>query len=79
METERRWRVSDLIRGQCPPAVIDPHFKQLNWLSDEEKEQEYKEMTTLSKHLAIYEQEETSTADEEEGEVASAAPKEAKV
>lgn len=38
-ETKRRRQASDMNETSIVSALIDCSFKQLNWLSDEEKEQ----------------------------------------
>ncbi len=47
-EIERKWRVSDTNEASVLSAIIDPRFKQLNWLSGEEKEQVYTEVSAWS-------------------------------
>lgn len=65
-EIDRRWRVTDATEPTVLGAATDPRFKQLKWLSEEEKQQVHREVTALAESLA--------SAGEDEGGSEAASP-----
>jgi len=52
-EIDRRWEFSDPTDAAVLGAALDPRYKRLKWLSDEEKQAVRMELTTLAERLRV--------------------------